>query len=150
MCTEAGARVQTIVFLRDMNISELPTDTRKIEVVANGLPLFGGAQVAVDTTLVSALRGGGLPRAGADRRPGVAIRDAERSKRGRYPELVGGRWSSSAVSFVQSLAKAKARSCPKLLRRSAEQFVLQSMDCPARLCGTVRVCCYFVSRAVGG
>ena len=28
-------------------------DTRRLEVVADGLPLFGGTQLAIDTTLVS-------------------------------------------------------------------------------------------------
>ena len=31
-------------------------DGRRLEVVADGLPLFGDDQLAVDTTLVSALR----------------------------------------------------------------------------------------------
>ena len=37
-------------------------DNRRIEIVADGLPLFHGAQVAVDTTMVSALRADGNPR----------------------------------------------------------------------------------------
>ena len=31
-------------------------DSRRVEILADGLPLFGGAQLAVDATLVSALR----------------------------------------------------------------------------------------------
>ena len=136
VCSEAGARVSKNVFVRDMNVTVSPTDTRKIEVVANGLPLYGGAQLAVDTTLVSPVRGDGRPRAGAQWRPAVAIRDAERSKTVRYHELtgenrcrlvvlafeVGGRWSASAAVFVHNLAKVKAMSCPSLLRRSAEHL----------------------------
>ena len=34
-------------------------DNRRLEVVADGLPLFGGVQLAIDTTLVSALQGDG-------------------------------------------------------------------------------------------
>ena len=134
ICREAGARAQTNVMLRDMNMTVPPTDTRRIEVVANGLPLFGGAQLAVDTTLVSTLRGDGHPRADAHRFPGVAIRDAEKAKRNKYHELAGhgrcrlvvialevcGRWSSEAASFVRALAKFKAESRPRLLKRSAE------------------------------
>ena len=37
-------------------------DNRRLEVVADGLPLFGGAQLAIDTTLVSALRRDGTSR----------------------------------------------------------------------------------------
>ena len=57
VCREAGARVWTNVMVRDMDL--VPNDridNRRLEVVADGLPLFGGAQLAIDTTLVSALR----------------------------------------------------------------------------------------------
>ena len=38
-------------------------DRKRVEVVVDGLPLFGGAQLAVDTTLVCALhRDGGTRR----------------------------------------------------------------------------------------
>ena len=49
ICKEAGARVASHVALRDVPAS----DGRRIEVVANGLPLWQGAQVAVDATVVS-------------------------------------------------------------------------------------------------
>ena len=44
----------TNVLLRDMNVDVPLTDGRRIEVLANGLPIWQGAQAAVDTTLVSA------------------------------------------------------------------------------------------------
>ena len=53
VCREAGARVATNVLLRDMNVDVPLTDGRRIEVLANGLPIWQGAQAAVDTTLVS-------------------------------------------------------------------------------------------------
>ena len=37
-------------------------DGRRLEVVAEGLPLFGGAQLALDTSLVSALHCDGSAR----------------------------------------------------------------------------------------
>ena len=37
-------------------------DARRLEVVADGLPLFGGAHLAVDTTIVSTLHANGVPR----------------------------------------------------------------------------------------
>ena len=133
ICREAVARVQTNVFSRDLNVAVSPTDTRKIEVIVNGRPLFGGTQLAVDTTLVSTSRGDGHPRG---RRAGQAIREAERAKPSRYPELDGngrckilpvalevhGRWSHTAASFVHSLAKWKAQSVPRLLRCSSEHL----------------------------
>ena len=44
----------------------------------DGLPLDGGSQLVVDTTLVSALRGDMSSRAGADWRDGVALIAARR------------------------------------------------------------------------
>ena len=53
VCREAGARVSTNVFVRDLDIATFNTiDSRRLEVVADGLPLFGGAQLAIDTMLV--------------------------------------------------------------------------------------------------
>ena len=64
ICREAGARVAENVLLRDLNLDAPVLDDRRLEVVANALPIWGGVQVAVDTTLVSpsgltALRGRG-------------------------------------------------------------------------------------------
>ena len=50
------ARVSTNVMLRDLDL--LPQDrpdTRRLEVVADGLPLHNGAHLAIDTTMVSPL-----------------------------------------------------------------------------------------------
>ena len=41
--------------LRDMNVAVPAADERAIEVLASGLPLFQGAQLAVDVTVRSAL-----------------------------------------------------------------------------------------------
>ena len=106
-------------------------DGRRIEVIADGLPVFGGVQHAVGTTLVSVLRGDGMPRRGANQHAGVALREARARKERTYPELareggrarlvvlagdVGGRWSSETQDFLCALAKAKARSAPPLLQ----------------------------------
>ena len=62
VCREAGARVSTNVLVRDLDLLPLQhVDARRLEVVADGLPLFHGAQIAVDTTLVSPLRRDGTP-----------------------------------------------------------------------------------------
>ena len=55
VCREAGATVACNVLVRDLNIHPERLADRRIEVIANGLPLWGGAQLAVDTTLVSPL-----------------------------------------------------------------------------------------------
>ena len=49
ICRGGGAR-------RDMDLAAPnPGDARRLEIVAGGLPLFGGAQLAIDTTLISTL-----------------------------------------------------------------------------------------------
>ena len=55
ICRKAGARVSVNVRVQDVDLHPGPrADNRRLEVVADGLPLFHGAQVAVDTTMVSA------------------------------------------------------------------------------------------------
>ena len=58
-----------------------------LPMLADGWPLWGGVQLAVDTTLVSALRGGGNPRRGASTRDCVALTEARSAKERVYPEL---------------------------------------------------------------
>lgn len=135
VCREAGARVAENVRLQGMNLQGISArDQRQIEVVANGLPLWGGAQLAVDATLVSPIRRDGWPQPGAADNDGVQLRAARRRKEAKYAELlrsrrcrlvvvaleVGGRWSEEALEFVRLLARAKARAYPRLLRKSAQ------------------------------
>ena len=137
VCREAGGRVATNILVRDLDLGTPDArDARRLEVVVDGLPLFGGAQLAVDTTLVSAIQGNGEPRNGAAERDGVALAQAKRKKARTYPELVrpgararlvvlaletGGRWSKDARTFVQLLTRARARSEPRLIQRRVEQ-----------------------------
>ena len=65
VCREAGGRVSTNLLMREMDGAPNVEDGRRLEVVVDGLPLFGGRQIAVDTTLVGALHGDGSPRRGA-------------------------------------------------------------------------------------
>ena len=103
-------------------------------MVANGLPLWGGAQLAVDTTLVSPVRRNGTPQPGAAANDGTQLRVARTRKEQKYHELlasrrcrlvvlalgVGGRWGNEAVRFVRLLAKAKARTVSQLVRSAAK------------------------------
>ena len=133
MCREAGARVTTNTLLTNLNIEHSTRpDDRRIEVIANGLTLWGGTQLAIDTTLVSPLTRDGQPRRRAGRFTGAALQDARRRKERTYPELIGGRrcrlvvlgietggrWSEEASMFVKLLAQAKARQAPPLLQTS--------------------------------
>ena len=80
VCREAGAAVALNVLVRDLNVDPARQDDRRIEVIANGLPLWGGAQLAVDTTLVSPLTAAGLPRRAGCRTAGAALLTARRAK----------------------------------------------------------------------
>ena len=108
---------------------------RRLEVVANGLSLARGAQLAVDTTLVSPLKRNGDPVPGSQRGPGAALARAKRRKGKVYRDVlesrrtqllvfgveVGGRWSDDADGFTRLLARERARAVPRLLRRAAEE-----------------------------
>eukprot|EP00439_Symbiodinium_sp_Y106_P024232 s2456_g2.t4 len=93
------------------------------EVVCNGLPLWQGAQLAVDATLVSP-----VSRDGTETQPGAAVRTAARRKRRQtYPELDRGRryrlvwsWDAEAASFLRLLARARASAAPAALRPAAQ------------------------------
>ena len=85
ICREAGGRVTTNVMVRDMDLVRPDVhDTRRLEVVVDGLSLFGGVQLAVDTTVVSALHANGEARRNAARRDGVALEAAHRRKERTY------------------------------------------------------------------
>ena len=134
ICREGGARVSTNVMLRDLDISPPhSSDGRRLEVVAEGLCLFCGCQLALDATVVSTLHGDGTHRRMADVEDGVALKEARRSKETTYPELcrgdgrarlvviageVGGRWSQETKDFLWCLACEKSKSSPRLLQGS--------------------------------
>ena len=110
ICREGGARVRENQLVRNLNVTVPADDTRKIEVIASGLPFRGGKQIAIDTTVVSALTGQGAARG---RSEGHALKEARKVKERRYHELVesqrcrllvmgfevAGRWSEDTVSF---------------------------------------------------
>ena len=80
--------MHTNIPLNQMNLPHPPQDSRAIEVLVNGLPLWHGAQVAVDATLVSPVGRDGLPRRRADTHPGATVQEAARRKRTQtYPEF---------------------------------------------------------------
>ena len=64
VCKEAGARVSTNMFVRDMDLAAFNAlDGRRLEIVADGLSLWQGAQLAIDTTMVLS---GGMERPGQE------------------------------------------------------------------------------------
>ena len=120
---EAGARVSTNVFLRDLSLDTVQAYGRMLEVVADGLPLFRGAQIATNTT-------------GVTKEQRRATAQEMRRKARTYPELcrrrsrvrlvvyaaeVGGKWSHEAADFLKHLAKAKAGCEPRVLQVKTRQ-----------------------------
>ena len=63
-------------------------DDRRIAVIASGFPLWNGAQVAVDPTLVPPFNREGQPRCRGGRFTGAALQDARTRKSRTYPELL--------------------------------------------------------------
>ena len=59
-------------------------DNRRIEVIANGRQFFHGAQLAVDTALVSPLSGASQPRRRGSAYAAAALHDARRAKERAY------------------------------------------------------------------
>ena len=134
ICREAGGRVTTNVLLRDLDLAPNAVDGRRLEV--DGLPLFGGAQLAIDTTMVSSLHSNGQPRRRAGVEDGVVLAVARQRKERTSAELVGpdararlvvlgvevgGRWSEETRCFLSLLARAKSRGETWLMRRRVEQ-----------------------------
>ena len=65
----------------------------------DGLPLFGGSQLAVNATFVSALHANGQAPRGAAQEDGAALITARRRKERRYPgwgQVPARGWSSLA------------------------------------------------------
>ena len=133
VCREAGATARCNAKLCDMNLAVAANDDRAIEVLASGLPLFFGAQLAVDITVRCALAADGTAQPGAARVDGAVCTRAREDKERTYSELLrgdrcrlvvvaletGGRWSEEALQFVESLAAVRARDAPPALFHSA-------------------------------
>ena len=93
VCRAAGARVSINVMFRDLDL--LPQDrpdTRRLEVVADGLQLHHGAQLAIDT-MVSPLRRDGVPRPWSMTVDGASLETAEGET---LPRVVGPVWESTS------------------------------------------------------
>ena len=114
-----------------MNIDAPALHARRIEVLANGLPLWQGAQAAVDTTLVSPVTRDG----GASRRPrrGHGLRCGHPKKAGYTPGTGGsspvqarrgGCGSGRAIWSGGGGFLARAREVPARLQSAARQASL--------------------------
>ena len=110
------------MFLRDLDLPIGAMDQRRIEVIAEGLPVFHGAD--------------GEPHRRCPEVDGAALTFTRRRKEHIYPEVIGGRGRARLVvvagetggrfleetqTFLRLLAGAKTRSTPKSLRARAHQ-----------------------------
>ena len=129
VCREAGATVAANVLLRDLNIITRQHDDRRIEVIANGLPLWGGVQLAVDTTLVSALDARGRLRRHQRSTVGAALRIARSNKERTYP-------SSCVLRSAASLCSPS-----RSQDAGAQRLSSSSVFCPAAEPGPRRPTC---------
>ena len=134
---EVGGRVVANAMLREFDLAAPNSrDQCRLEILVDGLPLFGGAQLAVDRTLVSPLHCDGICHPRVANEYGAVLVAARRLKERTYPVLMGPRRRARLVvlvgemgcrgseeigRFLSLLAKAKARSEPPILKRRAEQ-----------------------------
>ena len=131
---ETGATARHRPFLRDLSVpGVLGTDARRLDVVASGLPVYGGRTLVIDATLRSPLTGAGHVRFDAHLTDGATFTQARLDKEHKYPELasqgsrlkflvaaaeVGGRYNDEVVDLVRQLVAHRASLFAPCLRQS--------------------------------
>ena len=128
-------------------------DTRRLEVVVDGLPLFQGAQLAIDTTLVCPLTREGVAQPRTATVNGARLEVARRRKEARYPELagdrgrarlvvlageVGGRFSDETAQFLRGVSESPGS--PSAAARSSSRRVATTVECYAGMCRSSCFC----------
>ena len=123
-----------------MNLDVPVADAWRIEVLANGLPLRHGSQLAVDAIIVSRLTRQGQAHPRADVQPGNAVNAAARRKRNdTYPELESPRTALSLPPCCLpplTLVTGPGQSCTNSSRRRPSTRlppsppVVRRFDCP--------------------
>ena len=96
MCREAGGRVVFNAMQRDFDLgAPNRLDSRRVEILADGLLLFGGAQLAVDATVVSALHCDGSAHSHAANVEGAVLLAVGKARTCHEPVTgqVRGQWS---------------------------------------------------------
>ena len=136
---EAGALTRPRPYLRNLAVPGVAaTDARQLDVVASGLPIYGGCTLVIDATLRSPLTGAGMWRYDSHLEDRASFPQARRDKLQKYPELagqglrlkfivaaaeVGGRCNDELVDLVRRLAQHKASLFAPALRQSMRSIL---------------------------
>ena len=111
---EAGGSVHEQHLLRNTTLGVDPADSRRIDILATGLPLYNEKPLFCDVTVRSPLKGSGQPHPKAAKSNGAVLRRAVRDKRTKYADVetsplaelvvlgceVGGRWDDTATEVI--------------------------------------------------
>ena len=111
-----------------------PTDSRRIDALATGLPFYHGRALFCDATIRSPLARTGVPHPRSAAVDGATFKKAQQDKQRKYHDVAssphaelltlavetGGRWNDTALELVSLLAKHKVLETPEVLRRSAQ------------------------------
>ena len=131
VCREAGARVSVNVFLCDLDLPIGAMDQRRIEVIAEGLPVFHGAHLVIDATLVtSSCQWGATPS--LSRSGWCCLAFTHRRKERICPELSKGRGRARLVIITAETGGRFSEETQTLLRLLAEAKTLQPLRVRAR------------------
>ena len=99
--------------ITDLNIpAPCRLDERRIEVIANRLPLWNGAELAVDTTLVAPLTSTGQPRR-RGRYAGAALHEARQKPRNRFTQSCRAWGGASPHCSLERFSHACRHACPR-------------------------------------
>ena len=93
VCREAGVRVSSNMFVREMDLATYNAlDGRRLEIVADGLTLWRGAQLAIDTTMVSPLRRDETARPRAANHDGAVLGGGTSQEGSHLPRALRKEW----------------------------------------------------------
>ena len=125
--------------VRDVDLPVLnANDSRRLEVVVDGLPLFGGSQLAVDTTLVCFLHCDGSPHNGAADTDGVIFPGAS-AKSGDtqswWDLAVALAWSCWLWMWVAGGRRSRAHSSLSWRRHRLDESRVSCRGGPSRVGG---------------
>ena len=135
VCREAGARVTTNTRLSDLNLDHINRhDDRRIEVIANGLPLWGGGatrgrhHLGIPFDFIQPAPKTCRPIRGSSAPGRSQIQGAHRCRLVVLALETGGRWSPEATTFLRLLAQTKPEQFPTSSAKLSKLFAASLLD----------------------